>query len=1277
MTKATLTYQISKWRLLLLTLFFCAFAFHAGAQSFNAGYSWGSSGDAGCKKTECTNSTCQLTPQANGNLPNDCPNGKTARYDVDPNCVMNKNGAAGSCMDTMPVSSIKRVAETNCYRNAGWDRKRNHLGTDYSASAGTVVTAAADGTIVWAAPMNRAGRVIIMEHEKKCPCSSSGCDNRYITVYMHLQSYIKTGGSVRKGTPIGYVGGSNYIDGVLYDPPSSSAYGPHLHFEIHSGAWNKGYSTLKSSIINPLCDDIQSFCGGCSNNVEEECTGKQNTSEWTTLDPEVAQNKAVANPPPGISTGLNQTEGMPSYSDTSCDYHNFMLEAETCTFCPMFLVLFNTASSLAQKTYNALKDSLINVVIIAFALWIAWYILKQVSAFETKKPSKIIQELLTQSFRVLFVVIILQASYGQILRLTIDPIFNTGMNYVQTISGAGSCSPSASYMKDIKGYDKESSEKAEGALPISMGQNILCSIKSMQDAVWRIVAFGRECRCVGWKIKAYIPRILPNFSYVFTGDFLIAAGLILLLAFPWCLIDCVLNMAVAAALLPAAVAAWAFKITAGYLKTLWNFFLNAMFNFVFLSIILYIIITVVNQFLQVVDQYSTEYDKLIDPIHGLAFWSVNGLKLLMVCLLGWVFLGKGKDLAKEFAKAPDLNIGRKTGSLFAQAGKRAAVGSKDKDGKYHGGALGIIKGGAEIGGLAADRIIGSRVRQKVSSVRNNWIMNNKHSTKTTDADGNTVYELDRNIFGMRNILNTKRRITVGADGSTVYTKEREKLGSQIGNRARDTLNDIRTNKFQSRAEKIKDLFDEELKDGQTEQISDDGKTRSIFNENGKLIRTQTTLDDGTIEVRNAKGKFIASKKADADGNTFFEANHSHFAYNSDGTLLSADKSYRNPFLGFRKQTLSMQNMADQSSAVPDFAFKRTTNSKRMEILSSIAKDGSPVQAFAQNYGVVRERDLSSRIGTTSSVSKDHILSVRQIKNAKGEVIQEDFAFNDKYTKYLIDRNGQINTNIMQQLEQDTKLTKEQIHLAIAEAVLKDRRIKLEHKFIDRNAFYEDGVLTVIQTNLDGSTTRLTTQTIGSQMLVDMEIVNQSSATHLFDNGVINRIITKHDGKDPSTHYAFNDRIVKNSSVSNLMNYNGDFARLAPTINKDAAMLGLDDGDLNAFATQEKNNQDQLYDGHFDPRERQEKLDAFKEANRFRRQAEQRASQALSELNKAQSELETLQASITPQNNAQLQGRLNLLNQKLQQAQSAYNNSVNDFNLSCERENKARFDLSGG
>lgn len=1474
MTKATFTYYLSKWRLLLITLLFCTATFQTHAQVLaDAGTSNKNSGaykigndnpysldNALCERKACNNSTCQLVAQ-NGILPQDCPSGK--RYDVDPNCVMNNNASAGSCMDTMPVSSIVRVAETNCYRRngaGGNPTPRNHLGTDYASVEGTVVTAAADGTVVFAGLMTNAGRTILMEHEKKCPCSTSDCDNKFSSVYMHLKAFIVTGGSVKKGTPIGYVGGSNYVGGNLYDYPQPHSYGPHLHFEIHSGGYNgktgqgarEIYSTLKKSIINPLCDDIQSFCGGCSNKVEEDCTGKTNTSEWTSLDPEVAQSKYVANPPPGISTGVDSPGGMPSYDETTCDYHNFMLDNDTCFFCPMFKTLFNTASSLAMKTYDALKDGLAEVVIVAFALWIALYVLKQVSALEVKKPSKMIQEILTQTFRVLLVVVILKISYGQILTLTLDPIFNTGMNYVQTVTGAGTCSSSASYLQGLKGYENQISTSASGALPVSMGQNILCSIKSMQDAVWRVVAFGRECMCVSWlKNIAYIRYVIPHFGYFFTGIFLMIAGLLLLLAFPWCLVDCILNMAIAAALLPAAIAAWAFKITAGYLKTLFDFFLNAMFNFVFLSIILYIIITVVNQFLLVLDQYPTEYDKLIDPIVGLAFWSVNGLKLLVICLLGWVFLKKGKGLANEFAKAPSLDIGQKTGGLFAQVGKRLAMGSKGKDGKYHGGALGIVKGGGQLAGLAGDRIIGMPVRKSFNNMRNKWVM--KHagatplkpkdnqilktsadgktqslydkkgnllrtqetlddgtveirnakgkliSTKTTDEQGNTVYELNRgSLLGDHNIFGQKitRRVSVGADGSSVYTKERQKVSTQLGNLARDKANDFRINQFESQDEKTLALFDDDLPEGQTSQISEDGTTKSIFNKNGKLIRTQTTLEDGTVELRNAKGNIIASKKIDANGNTVLTRRHGQSVYNAEGVLLSADKSYRNPFLGFEKQTLSVRNTeamqgganaagneqvfgtlkdtfvdkdgkalkggdlrinengylvnqygqvfakfqgdknalidengkiigykrqiivdekgnkigrisgADQKIydtnknelnglAIKDgkviyrqqatspstgkqsaqkYDISRTTTSLRMEALGALSKEGGKVEAFAQNYGIKRERDLSSRVGKTTSVTKDHLLSIRQITNEHGQVIQEDHAFNAKFVKYIVKRDGTIDTNIVTKLREATKMSQAQINLAIAEQVLNDRRIKLNNKFAERHTFFEDGLLTVVQENEDGSITHLSAEMIGNQMLIDMEIVNGTNATRITDNGIISRTVSTHSGEEPSAYYSFSDRITQNSSSENLINYGGEYGRFAPIIDQEAAMLGFDAKDIEHFAEQVYSGKNQRYDGHFDPEERQNKIDTYREAYRFRRQAEQKAAQDLSELNSARKELETLQSSLTPQNSAQLQGRLNILEQRVKQAESSYNNAVNEHNRWRVREDQARADL---
>ena len=839
----------------------------------------------------------------------------------------------------------------------------------------------------------------------------------------------------------------------------------------------------------------------------------------------------------------------------------------------MFKVIFNTASSLALKTYNALKDAIANVVIIAFALWLAWYVLKQVSALELKKPSKMIQEILVKAFKVLLVVVILKIGYGQILKLTLDPVFNTGMNYVQTVTGAGTCPSSASYMQGLNGYETEMTTSGKGALPISMGQNILCSIKSMQDAVWRIIAFGRECRCVGWRDKAYIKWLIPNLAYVITGDLLMIGGLLLLLAFPWCLIDCILNMAIAAALLPAAIGAWPFKKFVGdYLSKLWDFFLNAMFNFVFLSIILYIIITVVNQFLQVVDQYATEYDKLINPIHGLAFWSVNGLRLLMVCLLGWVFLDKGKEIAKEFASAPALNIGKKTGGLFAQAAKRAAVGRKDKDGKHHGGLLGIARGGKKMADTFIFDPAKASIRGSIAKKRNNHIMNNKNAKEIRDENGKLLgYELNKNILGIKKT----ERVMLGEKGP-VYSKERETVSTHLKNFVHGKISD----KHLSAINRAHALFDGNLAEGETSQISADGKTISIFNKKGKLLRTQTTLEDGTVEIRNAKGQLSATKKTDPDGNIVISTRKWKSVYDSQGNLLSADKSY----------LLGLKNLSVKASEQGEgFNVKRTTSSLRMKALDGVGhlvgniapETGENIQRFAQNYGIKRERDLSTPVGTTKSVLKDDLLSIRQIKDARGNVIQEDYAFNQKYVQYLVNRDGTINTELVRRLQTTTKLSQEQINMAIAQEILKDRKIRLNNKFHKRKIVYENGNLHLVQENVDGTITQLTTQMVGNQMVVDLQTGTQSgrSFTHVFDNGIINRVVSKKTGQKAYAHYSFNSHTRQRTSAEHLINYANRYGKFAPAINEQEALLGLSEYDRHLFAEQEKNGvYEQVFEG---------------------------------------------------------------------------------------------------
>ncbi len=87
---------------------------------------------------------------------------------------------------------------------------RMHAGTDFAASVGTPVKAAADGVVVAAGTRSGYGETVILDH-----------GNNLATLYGHLSRVgIADGAKVTRGQVIGFSGSSGYSTG------------PHLHFEV-------------------------------------------------------------------------------------------------------------------------------------------------------------------------------------------------------------------------------------------------------------------------------------------------------------------------------------------------------------------------------------------------------------------------------------------------------------------------------------------------------------------------------------------------------------------------------------------------------------------------------------------------------------------------------------------------------------------------------------------------------------------------------------------------------------------------------------------------------------------------------------------------------------------------------------------------------------------------------------------------------------------------------------------------------------------------------------
>lgn len=864
------------------------------------------------------------------NIATECPDGRKARYDISPKCIENAN--ANSCINTMPVTNVARIPEDVCFRGTGWSRKRNHNGMDYAAAMGTAVTAAMDGTITrftfgTAEPARGVcqstgggyGNVIYIEHK--------GCDGTtYVTRYGHLTNKtvpgLKNGSKVKKGDVIGYVGGTGGACGR-----------PHLHFELR---------TSSGALVNPMCNEIQGVCN-CKTPVPS--SGLESCKD-ASFAPSSSSPVSSAAGVTAISISGASTAETPKAATASCAPYEEVRNGYRswgCIFCKPFEILFNTASVMAKQAYDALAKAVIIVVAVGMALWLAITILRYVSTMEIREPRMFVKVLVNQIFRVVFVIVLLNSGLTTILSYTVDPVFSTGLKVAQQ---AGKISDTCDLGDKISivGSDK-------GGLSPAMGTGILCTIKSIQDQIVDILSLGRTCWCLAWSSENRVLFVFPNLAYLLTGFFFYAGGFLLLFIYPFLLVDCILKLSIAVALLPAALGAFAFKITSHYLQKIWEVFLNAIFSFIFLSIIIYIIASIA------ADTLSEIITSDVGIIIKIFWWMLEVVKVIAVCFLGWAVLGEMKKFADNFASGLKFeangDIGAKTGSTAMEFGvKRPAMAVGKPVVK------GAVKGGKIIGQTAAE--IGHRATINLwkNAAAGNRTFNlfkpfsrvNGQLDEAKDADGNTMKDRDGNTmydttsawqklrgrkeyrsFSTDDTGNTRMNVTIerasgkrtetSTDSFATVTRQYDKHGTLVGNDSQINsvlLRNAMNSNGTCNQQVINNFMQNSLLSGEERQIT---VMRAIFNDrmNGvgdQLIdpRVQNDIQTGTDENGNTTWT-VTQKFGDGSSTMFRVAFGGNNRVMSEYQTINAKgkgKAFATDGIVQRKTYIEQQTQADGS-----------------------------------------------------------------------------------------------------------------------------------------------------------------------------------------------------------------------------------------------------------------------------------------------------------------------------------------------------------------------------
>lgn len=920
----------------------------------------------------------------------------------------------GACLDVLPASCV------GDYTGLGWRPKgaggnkkpRNHKGSDLGSYACRkngklpviTVKAAAEGDVIFQGCSGGGGRTLVINHTKAC--EGGGTKNGYSTIYRHLLQYkVNKGAHVKQGQVIGIEGGSNAVQQDTtsrnacdnpeqanlpgFQRPNAacsaakgkfgtSNYDVHLHFEIVDGKMSGSSSGINiSDAMRPNCGGLLALCGDCPNYAcgkgkgnnygTDHSPARRNPGEDTYTGSDGSVDGGYSETPDENTADAEENESKNCLNKfQSGEYFN----TENCIFCNLFRTLFNAASATAKVANDALQLPTKKIVGIGFLIWLCVYILKQIANFGGTSTGEMLKGILFQGFRVALVLLILSNAIYAVMDLTLNPVMQTGLTFVKNLSTKTTCDENADYMQNILGYDKQkgyNGGNVEGGLSKDLGKSIVCSIKSLEDSTGFMMGLGKYSICLAFDDYSWLNGILPEVTYFITGVMLWLAGLFVLLMFPWCLIDCILQLCIAAALIPCVIGAYAFKSTSRYLGIVWNFFMNAMFNFVFLGIIVYVINSHLKDWIGMDMSNLDNFDHHVFAIgtgsKGLAWWGFGFIKIAAICFFCNTFFEEAADMAKKFADAPGLGgskgIGRMVGGTMA--GMAGALGKNTGHAAMKVGRAGIN---------AVDDIAGGSIRSGINRTKGIAMSLLPKGKTIKDEDGNVIgYQRNFRFMG-RDI---SHNITKDEDG--IWTSEKTVHKRSATDKAFEKVYDENGN------------------------VLKDENGNDVYRMRHRVLGVTTGYED-MIAAKDENGMLVytavnggGSFAVDADGNiteykTRFSYDLDNFSRTKAATQNGYTRTYNDAFTrtsetldvngnitasSTQLNTTSLNKLINKDGTINTYTFNDIKNNAQNSETAAIAM----VSAVMQKRGQRFDENFKNR---TQKINDDGSITIQQTNN---------------------------------------------------------------------------------------------------------------------------------------------------------------------------------------------------------------------------------------------------------------------------------------------------------
>lgn len=449
-------------------------------------------------------------------------------------------------------------------------------------------------------------------------------------------------------------------------------------------------------------------------------------------------------------------------------------EHSGCLFCPMFKILYNAGNQVAAKAYSSFHSDLGSIVGLFLSVSLALIVLKNVASMNSQDPGTLVNDILNKTFVGIAIFIIVTQDYRNILNLTIVPIFSSGLEFVSVGSATNftSCASAAG----IRGFSGSIGASDGAGIPTEIGSTLICSAEYIESKINSLFEYGRWGFCRGMGPDRLF-HIIPHPIYLIDALILYLGGIFFTVAYPWVLGDAILQLGIAMALLPFAVAGYAFKGTKQYLGTVFSWILNTLFVFMFMMILITCLLTYIENLIQTLADSSGDPKIFFTyPVRGIAFYGANMFMIIFVIAIGYTYMPKISDLAGQFAKGSALSAAKKFGTFLTDQLDKQAEKVGDK-------AMDIAKDATVTTGRVGARRIRAAGRQTMMAAVKTFgkIRNNNVSIKIPGMTYTVVKNADGSTYLKREItnpLNGRKHVMVSDKYATIY-QEYDRNGNLI------------------------------------------------------------------------------------------------------------------------------------------------------------------------------------------------------------------------------------------------------------------------------------------------------------------------------------------------------------------------------------------------------------------------------------------------------------------------------------------------------------------